>query len=216
MSVHRINLFRSGTSLKILMVISPSWLHGITICSILVGWCRYNCVYGASSVGRGDWSRQWIAILLVSVIPTHLLASSIICLTIFSVSLRIWITTFRIQGCLWPNVFSQWLLWRKVIDGKCWSLFVYNYQGKERVFLWVCGSVIICMPIEFCLSGANPYLRRKRQSTANAYQLLCERMQIQYLWSGRESSVRQIKVIPCCFFSDTNSLERRTCCSMAI
>ena len=95
-------------------------------------------------------------VFLVSVTPTHLAVRrcSIIYHTIFPVWLRTWITTLRIQGflrrritkiimsgcvsiiflllaiCQFPFVSSQWLLWRKVTNGKCGSSFVYNYWSQ--------------------------------------------------------------------------------------
>ena len=62
-----------------------------------MGWCRYDWVYGASSVAS-DPSRYQV--LLVSLIPTYLSAKGIICNTIFSVSLRTWISSLRIHECL--------------------------------------------------------------------------------------------------------------------
>ena len=147
------NLYWSGTSHKILMVISPWYRNMLQPRGLVPIWLILRCQF------PGEWS-QWIANFTSECdSPTHLSARrwSIICYTIFSVSLRTWIATLRIQGwlrckkvremfpgcvsifslraiCQFPFVFSQWLLWRKVTNCKCGSSFVYNYESSELLY----------------------------------------------------------------------------------
>ena len=81
-------------------------LHSNIAYSIVVGWSRNYCVYSSSSVAIDS---SWWQVLLVSLIPTHLRErrSSVI-YTIFSVSLRTWITPLRIHECLQRKV--AWLV----------------------------------------------------------------------------------------------------------
>ena len=83
----------------------------------------------------------------------HICAGGVTASLVISASLRIWIAPLRIRECLWHNpsqasftmlsgwvsiiilllsvchspfVSSQWLIWRRVTDGKCGSSFVYR------------------------------------------------------------------------------------------
>ena len=106
-------------------------------------------------------------VLLVSLIPPHLQARRCSIISYyFLVSLQKWITSLRIHECLQHNnsevvmgcvsitfcffltvrqlpfVSSQWLLWRKVTNGKSGSSFLYKYTKRVSVFCHV-GSVTI-------------------------------------------------------------------------
>ena len=120
---------------------------------------------------RGDWS-QWMASFTSESDSNAFAASLFIFYFFFSVLLRRWIAPLRIReslrrdprkvkvfpGCVsinfllavcqFPFVSSQWLLWRKVTNGKCGSSFVYKHEVQFNfkwlsVVLWLCKNCIL-------------------------------------------------------------------------